>query len=175
MERDEANRRDSSDYCDSVRIGCGPRGSTLNPLYLDTSSLVKLYVMEDGTDDVRTLVDVASILATSVVAYAEARAAFARRYREGALSRAASNSLTRDLDREWPSFLVLDVTDAIARRAGDLSLQYQLRGYDSIHLATYVELTWRAGAGVEFSSFDDRLNRAAAAVRRRARAGKPLA
>ena len=35
-------------------------------LYLDTSSLVKLYVAEPGSDAVRKLVDAATIVATSL-------------------------------------------------------------------------------------------------------------
>ena len=42
-------------------------------LYLDTSSLVKLYLEEDGRQAVRSLVDLATVVATSVIAYPEAR------------------------------------------------------------------------------------------------------
>lgn len=51
-------------------------------LYLDTSSLVKLYVTESGSDVVRQLVGGAKVVATSVVAYPETRAALARLRRE---------------------------------------------------------------------------------------------
>ena len=44
-------------------------------LYVDTSSLVKLYVTEVGSEVVRQLTENASVVATSVVAYAETRAA----------------------------------------------------------------------------------------------------
>ena len=48
-------------------------------VYLDTSSLVKLYVDEPDADDVQRIVGEADVVATSVLAYPEARAAFARR------------------------------------------------------------------------------------------------
>jgi uncharacterized protein with PIN domain len=51
-------------------------------LYLDTSSLVKLYVEEKDSSRVANLVGSSNVTATSLVAYAEARAAFARRFRE---------------------------------------------------------------------------------------------
>lgn len=54
--------------------------------YLDTSALVKLYVHEQGSETVRKLVDAASVVATSKVAYPEARAALARGFREGLLA-----------------------------------------------------------------------------------------
>lgn len=48
-------------------------------IYLDTSALLKLYVEEEGRWLVREAVSTAEAAATSVVAYAEARAGFARR------------------------------------------------------------------------------------------------
>ena len=51
-------------------------------LYLDTSSLVKLYMEEEGSLKIETLVRSSEATVTSIVSYAEARAAFARRFRE---------------------------------------------------------------------------------------------
>jgi predicted nucleic acid-binding protein len=65
------------------------------PVCLDTSSLVKLYVAEPGTDAVRQLTEEAAIVATSVIAYPETRAALARRRRERALSAAAFGTAER--------------------------------------------------------------------------------
>lgn len=45
-------------------------------LYLDTSSLIKLYVEEDGSSEIESLVEQATLVCTSVVAYPEARSAF---------------------------------------------------------------------------------------------------
>ena len=45
---------------------------------------------------------------------------------------------------------------------GELAERYRLRGFDSVHLATFAEVARRAGAReTRFSSFDDRLNQAA--------------
>jgi uncharacterized protein len=46
-------------------------------LYLDTSVLVKIYVEEDGSIAIREQVNKARFVATSMIAYVEARAAFA--------------------------------------------------------------------------------------------------
>ena len=109
-------------------------------LYLDTSSLVKLYVAESGAEAVRELVDGATIVATSVIAYAETRAALARLRREGFLRPAAFTAIKHSFDQDWPSYLTLDVTLSICRAAGDLAERYRLRGYDSVHLASFVEV-----------------------------------
>ena len=134
-------------------------------LYLDTSSLVKLYIAEPDSDAVRVLVDHATIIATSGIAYPEARAALARRRRERALSPTAYRIATHAFEDDWPSYLAVDVSAAICREAGNLAERYRLRGYDGVHLASYLEIARRAGvAETQFSSFDDRLNRAARAA-----------
>ena len=137
-------------------------------LYLDTSSLVKLYVTEPGSEAVRELVRNASVVATSVIAYPETRAALARLRREWALPQQTFRSIKHSLDQDWPGYLKLDVTGAICRVAGDLAERYRLRGYDSVHLASFLEVARIAGSEeTRFSSFDGALNRAAqAAVRR---------
>jgi uncharacterized protein len=134
-------------------------------LYLDTSSLVKIYVAEPDSDAVRRLVDQAAIVATSGMAYPETRAALARRRRERALSPTAYRIATRAFEDDWSRYLAVDVSAAICREAGNLAERYRLRGYDSVHLASYLEIARRAGvADTQFSSFDDRLNRAVRAA-----------
>ena len=131
-------------------------------LYLDTSSLVKLYVAEPDTDAVRRRVTDATIVATSLIAYPETRAALARRRREGALRPAAFTAAKRTFEADWPNYLAVELTASLCREAGDLAERYRLRGYDSVHLASFAEIARRAGATASsFSSFDDRLNRAA--------------
>jgi len=62
----------------------------------------------------------------------------------------------------------LDATDALCRTAGELAERYRLRGFDSVHLATFAEVARRADPReTRFSSFDDRLNQAARRLARR--------
>lgn len=139
-------------------------------VYLDTSSVIKLYVSEDGSEVVRRLVGSASIVSTSIVTYPESRAALARLRREGALTAAKLKSAKRQLDEQWPSFVAILATNALCQAAGDLAEQYALRGFDSIHLASFAEVANRAGPRqTRFSSFDDRLNEAARKLTRRLR------
>jgi len=138
-------------------------------VYLDTSSLVKLFIEEAGSDDVRALVDGATV-ATSVVAYPEARAAFARRRRERNLTLRAFAAAKRALDGDWSTYASVEVTADVARQAGELAERYALRGFDSVHLASFVAIASHAAhGGVAFSSFDTTLNRAADTWLRQAR------
>ncbi len=77
----------------------------MTTVYLDTSSLVKLYVEQTGSDEVRQDLAEASVAATSLVAYAEARAAFARLRREDDITASAFRAVKRDLDNDWPGYL----------------------------------------------------------------------
>lgn len=136
-------------------------------LYLDTSSLVKLYVAEAGSDAVRRLVDAATIVATSSIAYTETRAALARRRRERLLRPMAYASAKKTFEAEWPQYLSVNVTSVLCQRAGDFAEHYRLRAYDSLHLAAFAEVAREAGVrGTRFSSFDEALNRAAHSLRR---------
>lgn len=136
-------------------------------LYLDTSSLIKLYVTEAGSDAVRRLIGEATVLATSLVAYAETRAALARLRREGQLDAAAFASAKRQFEEQWPLYLAVEVTDTLCRAAGQLAEKYGLRGFDAVHLASFAEVARRAGPhDTRFSGFDDRLNHAADRLRR---------
>ena len=74
-------------------------------LYLDTSSLVKLYVEEAGSDHVASMVAEAEVVVTSTVAYPESRAAFARLRRDGALSPRAFTAVKRSFERQWTAYL----------------------------------------------------------------------
>ena len=136
-------------------------------LYLDTSSLVKLYVAKPGSDGVRKLVDAASVVATSSIAYTETRAAMARRRRERALRAAEFASAKKRFEAEWPKYFTVEVTSALCREAGEFAERYRLRAYDSVHLAAFAEVAREAGVReARFSSFDNALNRAARSLGR---------
>lgn len=129
-------------------------------LYLDTSSLLKLYLEEAGTKDVQSRLERADVVATSVIAYPEAHAALARRHREGALTKSEFNAVAEDFRDTWYRFLAVGLSTPVYTRAGTLAVTHGLRGMDGIHLASCVEL-FGDGDHVEFLSHDLRLMRAA--------------
>lgn len=132
-------------------------------LYLDTSSLVKLYVEEEGSEQVALLVESASYCATSIVAYAEARAAFARRFREQAFSLEDFQQIKLALEKDWSSYVVLTLDFSLVAQAGELAEKHALRGFDSIHLASAISLRDQVASPVAFSAWDARLLSAAQA------------
>lgn len=137
-------------------------------VYLDTSSLLKLYLADEaGGDEVRQVLATADTAATSSVAYTEARSAFARRRRERKLSHELFRVISREFAADWPHYFAVEPTAGLFIEAGELAEKYRLRALDAIHLASFVAVARVIGsAEIEFSSFDGRLNRAAASATR---------
>ena len=125
---------------------------------------MKLYVSEASSQQVRAEVRRATRVATSRVAYPEARAALARHRRDGGVAAADLLRAVSDLDREFTAFVIVELAEPLARRAGDLAERQALRGFDAIHLASALELRDLLGEPVTLRAFDARLTAAAAAV-----------
>ena len=129
-------------------------------VYLDTSSLVKLYVREEDSPKVAELVRSSKATATSLIAYTEARAAFARRFREKAFTSAEYEQLVSALDRDWDNYLIVRVTRKLVRFAGELAEKHGLRAFDAIHLSSALTLDQELSTPIIFSSSDRRLQKA---------------
>jgi predicted nucleic acid-binding protein len=133
-------------------------------LYLDTSALVKLYVEEKGSDLVRQAVADARLCVTHLIAYAETRAAFARKATQKKYA-AHLPQWRKDFEQDWPTFEAASITSGLVYRAGELADTFLLRGYDSIHLAA-AEAFWQARGPMAFriAVFDGELADAAQAM-----------
>ncbi len=130
-------------------------------LYLDTSAWVKLYVREAGSRELRACTTKADAMAASVVAYPEARAAFARLKAQGISTVAKHQQRLAQLNFDWENLLRIELVPAVVRSAGDLAEVYGLRGFDSIHLASALWLKEKTSTPLRFAVFDQRLRAAA--------------
>jgi predicted nucleic acid-binding protein len=107
--------------------------------YFDTSALLKRYVTEAGTEWVKSLLASldAPVVLTSRLAVVEAACACARRAREGNLPPEALDNLLRLFEYDVAyRYHILELSPATIDAARDLALQYPLRAYDAVHLAT---------------------------------------
>jgi predicted nucleic acid-binding protein len=103
--------------------------------YFDTSAIVPLLIAEPGSGRAQRAWNEADRVASVRLLYPEARAVLAQAHR---LDRITANQLTscrRSLDQLMPDLDHVELTSAVAQRAGDLAEQFALRGYDSVHLA----------------------------------------
>ena len=67
-------------------------------VYFDTSAIVKLVMIEEGSDRADALWDASDLLVTSRLSYAEARAALAAARRSGRLTRKGMEDARSALD-----------------------------------------------------------------------------
>ncbi|MEX2489200.1 MAG: type II toxin-antitoxin system VapC family toxin [Pseudomonadales bacterium] len=132
-------------------------------LFLDTSALVKLYVVEDGSEITQLAAKQAEILAASRIAWAEYHAAVAQRSRMVPADDPALEKARNALAADWGDFLVLEVSQRVVELAGEYAELYALRAYDAVQLATASYLARESGHSVQFGCFDRRLNKAATA------------
>lgn len=130
-------------------------------LYLDTSAWVKLYVRELGSKELRAHTAKAETIAISVVAYPEARAAFARLKAQGTSTEAKHQQRLAQLNLDWGDLLRIELAPAVVRSAGDLAEIYGLRGFDAIHMASALWLREKTSMPLHFAVFDQRLRAAA--------------
>jgi predicted nucleic acid-binding protein len=130
-------------------------------IYLDTSALLKLYIQEAYSDEVRKLVETAEGAGSSMLAYPEMAAALARAKRMHLLLDDAARSAWNQFLNDWPDFTRLKLSVPLTERAARLAWDFGLRGYDAMHLsaaliwqetleerivfATFDRLLWRAG------------------------------
>lgn len=110
-------------------------------LYLDTSALVKKYVMEAGSDAVNRVVSEAEIMGISVIGRIEMVAAFGKAVRIGRLEEEVALAALQLFRNEWGTLAQIQVTEMVIARAEIFAWEYRLRGYDAVHLAS--ALIWQ--------------------------------
>jgi uncharacterized protein len=108
--------------------------------YFETSAIVKLVVKEEGSDEAGALWDASDLAITSRLAYAEARAALAAARRARRLSDRGLQDGKGALEDRFHELDLVELTQEVARLAGDLAEEHALRGFDAVHLASALAL-----------------------------------
>ena len=126
-------------------------------LYLDTSALVKQYVLEAGSKDVQKLIRSADHSGTSLITRAEMASAMARAVRRKLLVSTEAEVAWNEFLTDWSSLSRLSVSRQIADRASTLAWEYTLRGYDAMHLASAVLWQETLETQITVATFDREL------------------
>jgi uncharacterized protein with PIN domain len=106
-----------------------------------TSALVKKYVEEPRSAEVRDCIGQHESIATATIARAESAATFARAVRRGSLTEEAARASHRQFVNEWKTYMRIRVTESLVARAGEAAWTFRLRGYGPVHIAAALE--WR--------------------------------
>jgi uncharacterized protein len=103
--------------------------------YVDTSSLLKLLIDEEGSEQVGLIWDTADRLASVSLVVVEARAALAAAARSRPLTSEQHRQAKADLTGLVNGLNLVEVTDTLIAEAAQLAEDEALRGYDAVHLA----------------------------------------
>jgi predicted nucleic acid-binding protein len=138
--------------------------------FLDSSALIKRYVVESGTTWVRSLTNRGSghTVIIAQITQIEIVSGASRRVREGTLTTRTAQAVRLLIDRHVRrAYVVIGLTPQVVQRAEDLLAIHSLRTYDAVQLAAALESNSRIVAAglspVRFVSADARLLVAAAA------------
>ncbi len=114
-------------------------------IYFDATFLVRLYVDESGSRQVRSLAAEQDAIASSVLGKMETEAAFHRKFREGSLDARALSEINRQLTVNTSEGVItwLSLSPYVIERVHEAFLtlppHVYLRTGDAIHLATAAE------------------------------------
>ncbi len=126
-------------------------------LYLDTSALQKKYFKELGSTEVISKWKEATGIVTSSVTYAETMASFYRKKREAHINGKIFGTILTTFQRDWSSFIRVEVTDDLNELIDKIVVDYPLRGFDAIHLASALMIKKKVPEHFLFACFDKRL------------------
>ena len=105
-------------------------------VYFDSSALVKLLVDEQGSDLAAALWDGCDAAVSSRLAYPEVRAALAAARQGRDLDEDGFRHAELSWEEYWAATRPVELTAAVAHRAGGLASSQFLRGADAVHLAS---------------------------------------
>lgn len=111
-------------------------------LVVDSSALVKRYVLEDGSEIIDNFLQSASELALCVILVPEIFSGLNRLLREGNLSTSNYRKVKRQLLDDVHDASLLQVTPAVISRSVKLLESNVLRAMDALHVACALE--WQA-------------------------------
>jgi predicted nucleic acid-binding protein len=130
--------------------------------YFDASALVKLQLLEDGTDLAIEVWNTTEIAATSTISLAEVPAAFAAAARAGRLTQAECERAMAEWNEHTEDLHVVNLDRADSQEAGLLAAELGLAGMDSLHLQSAGTLGPRPQ--ILMCTWDRQLHRAAIAT-----------
>jgi len=102
--------------------------------YVDTSTLLKRLLDEDGSDRADVIWEAADVLVSAATITVEARAALAAAERAGRLDADDHATAKEELVELLDEVDLVEVTDELIEQAADLAEAEALRGYDATHL-----------------------------------------
>jgi predicted nucleic acid-binding protein len=114
----------------------------MNHYFLDSSALIKRYIIEQGTNWTKSLIQLKTqnLIIISDITQVEVTSGVMRRKREGAINPQIAHGLKTVIENHIVTdYQVIGLSQPIIKRAKDLLEAYPLRAYDAIQLASALE------------------------------------
>jgi predicted nucleic acid-binding protein len=124
--------------------------------YVDSSALLKRYLIEPDSDRVHALLASIDEVVLSRVSIVEVRRGLSRI--DSAVERGIAKGI---FDNDVRSCVIIECDAAVADHAADIAEAHQVRSLDAIHIASAVRAL---GIGGTFITFDVRQSQAAQAM-----------
>ena len=106
--------------------------------YFDTSAAIPLLIGEPPSAICTRLRNEATHSISARLLYPEARAALARAERMGRISKRQQNAAVAELEAIIVEIDHVEISEDLARYAGERAHAHQLSGYDAVHLAAAI-------------------------------------
>ena len=125
-------------------------------LYLDTSALVKIFIREDFSEEVRKSFVNSDIIAINNIGFVEFFSAINRLKRESLIRNEQYEQIRSNFIKTWNSFLIVETDQNLIESASHLLSEHDLRAFDAIHLASALFLN-KNNYKLTFCCFDKKL------------------
>ena len=130
--------------------------------YFDSSSIVKWFFDEPFSEMAGDIKDSSEIAVTSIIAFPEVMSAFNRAWRDRRCMKSELDQVRAGFLMIWSDFQRVTINERLVRQSEKLIFKHNLKGFDSLHLASAIELKAECGTlDIFFSCFDKSLNSAA--------------
>ena len=123
--------------------------------YFDTSVLVKRYVRERGTLEVRRLLPRYKVLSSSITPI-ELVSALTRRHAQKELSERDYISIVSRIKQDRAYWELVEIAPAVLAKAEEIVLNVKVRTLDAIHVASAVIFLESTGRPIPFVTSDER-------------------
>ena len=108
--------------------------------YLDASAWIKRYCAEEGTTNVARLFDAGPAIACSALGLVEVLSVLARKGKAGEMRPGDMKAKCREAERDFELFHKVFLTPTLLKHACECARRHVLRGSDTAHLASCLEL-----------------------------------
>jgi predicted nucleic acid-binding protein len=126
-------------------------------LYLETSALIKRYVIETGSKEVNALIESADTVGSAMLTRVEMASALAKAVRMSWVETDIAQNAWQDFLSHWHSFARLSLTPALVEYASRLAWEHGLRGYDATHFAAALNWQETLDMSITLATFDREL------------------